>query len=282
LPDRRGYLDRLVDNLASRRDRAARVPRPIAWGPTKPVGATEAEDLAPERRPDVPVRKSRTVGRADEPERSTPQVTAHRPRPVATTVVQPLRVVAATPISPDVRTPPATTVQQIITPPSPTEQPRRSTARPVSSVERSEPQPVIAAPVPSEAPRTRAAATEPRLPDDVRYALDRLAALSKQVPQAQPTTAARPPAPPSLPAPVETLRREVKQPAPVVPPRHQRSAEPTRTPQVHIGSIEVTVAQPTTPPPPPAAPPVPQPQPAAPAPAGRLSRPSTSFGFGQV
>jgi hypothetical protein len=282
LPDRRGYLDRLVDNLASRRDRAARVPRQIAWGPTKPAGTADAEQLAPEAQPDVPVRKSRNTGRVDEPEPNTPEVTTDRPRPVATTAVQPLRVVAATPVARDVPPRPATAVQRTVTRPSPIEKPRPGTARPVSAVERSEPQRVIAAPVATETPRTPAAATDPRLPDEVRHALDRLAALSQHVPQAQPARPARPPAPPPRPEAIETVRREAKQPAPVVPPRHQRSTEPTRTPQVHIGRIEVTVAEPTPPPPPPAPPPTAPPQPAAPPPAGRLSRPSTGFGFGQV
>jgi hypothetical protein len=272
-----------VENLASRRDHAARVPRQIAWGPTKPAGPADAEQLAPEAQPDVPVRKSGHTGRVDEPEQSPPQATTDRPRPVATTVVQPLRVVAATPVARDVRPPPpATTVEQTVTRPSPIEQPRPVTARPVASVERSEPQRVVAAPVATETPRTAAATADPRLPDEVRYALDRLAALSQHVPQAQPAPSARPSAPPPRPVPVETVRRDGKQPAPVVPPRHQRSTEPTRTPQVHIGSIEVTVAQPTPPPPPPAMPPAAPPQPAAPAPAGRLSRPPTGFGFGQV
>jgi hypothetical protein len=63
----------------------------------------------------------------------------------------------------------------------------------------------------------------------------------------------------------------------VVPPRNARGDVPPRSPQVHIGSIEVTIT-PAAPPPP--QPPPPQ-QPVEVAPTGRLSRPSANYGFGQ-
>jgi hypothetical protein len=68
----------------------------------------------------------------------------------------------------------------------------------------------------------------------------------------------------------------------VVAPRTSRDDSPARAPQVHIGSIEVTIAPPA---PPraalPAAPPAPTPAPPPPSPVQRLSRPSAAYGFAQ-
>jgi hypothetical protein len=119
----------------------------------------------------------------------------------------------------------------------------------------------------------------------VTEALARLSALSGRLDRQAPPAAARLPEPARNPEPAQPIRprTEAVHPAPtaVLLPRPARE-EAVRTPQVHIGTIEVTVTAAAPPPPVPA--PVAAPQPSAPvaaAPAARLSRPAIAFGLGQ-
>jgi hypothetical protein len=278
---RRGYLDRLVDDVATRRGRAARAPRQILWGPTRPAAPaaddeTGAAELA---RPATRPTPRRSADHAPQP--VAPQPGTPEPSPFPASF--PLRVVTdPAPVRQLPGTPPARPAERRQPPVRP-ERPQDRPAVPARPAptnraghQHQPGRPVPGAPVPAQPP----AASPTQLPAAVTDALARLSALSNRtLPAAQPhpTRSPVPASPTPLPAPARAATPSAP-PAAVSPGRPPRE-QPTRAPQVHIGSIEVTIA--AAAPPAPAPPPIPQPAPVAAAPAGRLSRPVAPFGLGQ-
>jgi hypothetical protein len=280
LRDHRGYLNRLVDDVPGRRGRAARSPRQISWGPTRPASFVDDVDA-----PVAPVAaKSPTaqpifITRDLAPQtqrRPRRQPATHPPQPPARGVPEPSRAVApkahvARPQT-DVPRPtsrPATATEPVVVPARP------AALGPEAVRARGSGATTLAAP-----PEPQPVPARTKLPPAVTAALDRLAALSLPVPP----SATKPDAQPkvSMPAPVQPVTRTPERPAAVaVLPRTPSEQPPPRTPHVHIGSIEVTIAPSA---PPPVRHPVPAPLPPsapAPLPVQRLSRPSAAYGFGQ-
>ncbi|HEX8081552.1 MAG TPA: hypothetical protein VF557_15175, partial [Jatrophihabitans sp.] len=70
-----GYLNRLVDEVATRRGRAAQVPRQIAWGPTRPAWQAADDDAGPE--------PAGRPGPAHPPRSAEPRKPQHPERPRA-------------------------------------------------------------------------------------------------------------------------------------------------------------------------------------------------------
>jgi len=284
LASARGYLDRLVDGVATRPGRAARSPRQIAWGPTRPATPLADDEVGDLRRAAPPVPAAPRVPR---------RTTELPPPPAPSATVPPpahepgLRVVTAPLVANPVVSKPDSPVRAESRPAAPANRPGRVPAvpaRPASAVPANPPRPdrtggqhPVAAP-----PRPTTPAT---LPAPVTEALARLSALSGRLDrQAQPA-AARLPEPSAAPEPTRAAgpRADTVHPAPAaVPVPRPAREQPVRTPQVHIGTIEVTIAAAAPPPPAPAPVAAPQqPAPVAAAPAARLSRPATAFGLGQ-
>lgn len=280
MSDRRGYLARLVDDVGGRRGHAARAPRRIVWGPTRP--ALRDDEIS-----------------ADPPPPADPWVTRRPEAPTGSPVARtPLRVVPeprlAAPSRPDapVLLPEPAPQVPIRAADPPTV--RTSPARVVEQVARSHPPEMEPAGETAHAGQ-KLTALRP-VPPAAAVALTRLSALSTHIPATPVEQHPAPPAPPPTPAPPRTpapppARAPLERPDPR--PRAERPSavvasaararggeRPHPEPRVHIGSIEVTIA------PPPAPAPVAPPRPAAapppaPAPAARLSRPLAGYGFGQ-
>ena len=272
-----GYLDRLLDQVSGRRTRdAAQPPRRLPWGATRPAGAGSDDEklptppvarpaTAPPRRADPP--QPQRIRRAAEapPRRGVPTATTAEPRlpqrPARTTVREVVREQVSR-AEPEPGPPTARVV-------------RERTERIRETVRRVEREPRGSAPTP----------VSPQLPDAVTRAMQRLGALSIHVPPpAEPVTVPPPPPPPPMPTGASRTvaapeRVPERQAAVLVAPRPVPAEQPSRPPQVHIGSIEVTVAAP--PAPPAAPPPAPRAAAAPPAPVTRLSRPTDRYGFGQ-
>lgn len=275
-----GYLGRLVEVAGrareSPRESAVHLPRQLAWGPPRAAAdellaaEPEPQDIARSAiraRPAPRVeRAGRPAPRSAEPEQDAP---SSERAPVRSARL-PMPVTPAIPVAPESRGP------------APRTAPR---ATPTTVSQPSPPVPLRPSAPPRTAqparPEQRAAeVTPPPLAPTVAHALERLAARSLRTP-AKDETRAAPPTPrggeAAEPSRAATPARPVSLPLPIAP---QPRRETSREPQVHIGTIEVTIASPA-PPAPAFPPPTRRVVATAPAPAGRLSRTLSGYGLGQ-
>lgn len=281
----RGYLDALVRSARPARVAAGVSPvRQPDWGPARPLEAegTEAPDpsppaLRPKRQASVtlPVAEPSSAQKSEDagpPRRAAPAIP---PQPVPPV---PVKVSRTEPTPSDARPPAQPAVE-----PEPMQRAQRiEVARSVDPVRQS----------PLHASTPAVTALQAALPAATNAAISRLEHLARRFSMALPVEVSRPqPEGQAEPEPKRrsAAREEAAPPTPLVPKPvapivPNKPAAPIRAPEsarLEIGSIEVFVTQPPAPAPVstsviPAHSVV-----AAPRPAGRLSRRSNPFGFGQ-
>lgn len=288
----RGYLTRLVDEVATRRARAAHAPRQIAWGPSRPAwqAADDEAGAEPSGRSTPAHRPARAAG-PRMPQHPQPSREGHiEPPPAEPATGTGLRIVTDRPAAREAGGPATgSRAQTELSPPRPARRQQAMPATRTSADRAGQPdQPRLrVTDAPARLPAKRPPAPPAELPAAVTDALTRLTALSQQVRRdAQPVPGrlpARPRAPqPAPPAqPVRTEPRSTVPAAVFMPGRPPERPAPAA--RVHIAAIEVTITAPSPPPAAAVAAPAPrQPAPVAPAaPLSRLSRPGAAFGLGQ-